>query len=430
MFASAAVQPPPADRARDPATRRPAPSHTRCTRWAAAAVALAAAALLLVPSVAQGQGGTWGSVFPGAAAIGSPGWVTPGTRVVYYVASASVAQSRYQWIEDSNGDWTDPKTGKSYRRTDESGEGVGTGSGDGYSVIDFVAGDGGQVVTAVSLYVIDHAAGTLTYVPIGGGSEPAGAVDAVLLHPDILRGLEANGMDGVQVLRGAYPLGGTSYDATSLLSASQSVTFDRATGVVLVSTGNAMGASLPVHAPGEDPPLGNSMLTYQQLLGTRARTTPGIGAAVPAWLRPGLQLTYTGTWTTMGVPLPAQTTLSYSQVGDTWAALGVRVDISGGGLTSSNVTTAVSGGTGPFWYDPAALAGMTVGQVLDDDPLLGVRTSVTQIDPWSGGEEVWLLTEGPGTRLWFGYDRATGVPMAYQLDQAGSSISVGLTAMP
>lgn len=412
-----------------------APRRTRGVSRAGRALGIAAGLSLTLSAITAGQGGSWGAVFPAASTLGPPDWVRPGTRIVYYVASASVAQSRYQYVQEpcqpNSTQFTNKVTGLCYRRTDESGEGVGSGSGSGYSVVDVVSVDGRRVVTAVSLYGIDTALGTLTYLPIGGSDEPGGAVDSVWLHPQLLEGLLAGqGLPGgLEPLEGVYPLDGVPYHVVALQGGGDSVTFDRATGLVLMNTGGAVGSTLQVHLPGEDPSLGNRMLTYQKLLGVRDRAVPGTGARVPPWLVPGTTLVFQGTFSG-GTVVPAQTTITYDQVGPDWASLGAVLETTYGQGSSRDEARVVSGGAGPFWYDTDALAGMEQGAILDSDPITGVLTHVEEVGSWERGEYVVIVTEGTGTRFRFIYDRATGVPLGYDLAQGVGVTSVRLTAMP
>lgn len=416
---------------------RPArgPRRTRAAIRAGRALGVATGLSLTLATITAGQGGTWGAVFPAAGTLGPPAWVQPGTRIVYYVASASVAQSRYQYVQEpcrpNSSQYTNKQTGMCYRRTDESGEGVGSGSGSGYSVVDVVSLDRGRVVTADSLYVIDTAQATLTYSPIGGADEPSGAVDSVWLHPQVLEGLlVGRGLPGgLEPIEGAYPLDGVTYDVVALQGGGDSVTFDRATGLVLVNTGGAVGSTLQVHLPGEDPSLGNRMLTFQQLRGVRQRSVPGIGARVPPWLVPGTRLVFAGTYE-QGTVVAAQTTITYHEVGPDWAGLSAVFETTYGGISSRDEARAVSGGAGPFWYDPDALAGMERGTVLDSDPFTGIRSYVEEVGSWERGGYVTLVTEGEGTQLRFIYDRSTGVPLGYDLAQGVGIISVRLTGMP
>lgn len=406
----------------------------RSRRGLGVAAVLASSALVaasLVAAPALGQGGTWGAVFPEASRTGVPDWVRPGTRIVQYVASASIPQSRYALVEDPNGDLENPRTGKKYRRTDESGEGVGGGSGQGYSVIDVVSVTPDTVVGAVSLFTIDPATGALTYLPIGGGPEPAGAMDAVWLHPSIVADLVAAGQaPGADLLVGPYPLGGVTYDVAALVSATQDVSIDRASGVVVAAAGNVAGSISPVRLEGEDPPVGNSLRTYQQLLGTRDRALAGVSAPVPAWVRGNPTLSYDGTFAIGGAAVPARTTLTVVEVGADWARMHAVTEVGALGAVSTNEAWVVSGGTGPFWYDPVALASFRPGDELDRDALTGTTTRVADSGTWAGGSYVWIVTEGPGMSMWFQYDVDTGVPMGYSLQQGGSDFTVWLTAMP
>jgi hypothetical protein len=407
--------------------------HRPALRRATAAILALSAASALAAGPMHAQGGTWGTVFTDAARIGAPDWVTPGTRIVWHVASASVAGSRYRYEEDPSGPYVQRSTGKHYRRIEESAdEPFGRGSGEGLLAVDVQSVGPDQVVTSASLYVLDRArGGALTYVPIGGGPEPSGALDAVWLHPAILEGLAAAGTGpGMDVYAGPYPLDGVDHDTIVLAAGPQHLTFDRASGLLLVGTSGARETTLQVHLPGEDPATGRSMLTHQRLLGVRQRAMAGTGAPVPDWLRQGASLVYEGSYTLLGSAIPARLTLTAEAVGPDWARFHALHETAAYGITSTNEARAVSGGTGPFWYDPAALAGMQMGDVLDEDPILGTRTRVADAGEWQGGRHVVIVTEGPGMAVWFDHDVATGVAIGYELHQGDAIDSFRLTAMP
>jgi hypothetical protein len=148
-----------------------------------------------------------GSRLPDASTFGPPDWARPGVRLSFYAAGASVARSRFAWVEDASGDWQDPVTGRRYRRTDESGEGVGGGSGDGVTQIDILAVEGTDVVLASGALGIDRANDQFVLLPGGGGKVGGGVVDGVWIHPLLLAQLEGSRPDTLLVLRGDYPLG-------------------------------------------------------------------------------------------------------------------------------------------------------------------------------------------------------------------------------
>src|SRR5262245_55122212 len=152
---------------------------------------------------------------PDTSAYGAPSWVGVGTRLTFYQAAASVAESRFAWVEDSSGTWVDPKTGTHYRRTDESGEGVSTASGDGLTQVDILAIEGNDVVGNVSTFGIDHIGNRFVLGGTTGGRVPGAVVDGAWVHPDLLAQLGDQGVGGLLVLRGLYTLNGTTYDAIS-----------------------------------------------------------------------------------------------------------------------------------------------------------------------------------------------------------------------
>jgi hypothetical protein len=408
-------------------------------------LALALLAVLAIPSglpAAAQATGLGGALDLGA--VPPPSWVQPGARVTFYSAAASVAQSRYQLIEDPEGPWRDPVTGKHYRSTEDTGESLGSASGDGVSQVDVVAVDGNDVVLSMALYGIDRATNTLAVLPSAGAKVPGGAVDGLWIAPQLLAQLQTGSLGGLLVLRGDYPLGGTTYQAVSIVNptpgAYSSQTFDSATGVLLASTTNTAGATSPVQLPGQGPTQGASQLTISRFMGIRQMTTPGIGSAAPAWVvrTPGLSYAGDYRWTnpvdpssgSLTVPMSAQTTFTAS--GPTWATYGLRTKVElPGGATPSDVS-GVSSGVGPYWWDPAALAGFSTGQLLDTDPVTTLTVSVTGVEQGPAGPAVTITSQIPGTTGQATYDVGTGVLVGQSITVASSGVAMqlGLQQMP
>jgi hypothetical protein len=189
---------------------------------------------------------------PGSETLGVPDWVHPGTRITFYQAAASVAQSRFSFVEDPNGEWFVAKTGKHYRRTDESGEGVPTASGDGLTQVDVIAVEGNDVVGTITLYGIDRGNNQFVVLPSTGGKVNGALVDGVWVHPRLLAQLATADLGGLLILGGPYVLNGQTYDAISFANptpgAYQSYTYDTVTGLLLAATTSTAGATSPITA--------------------------------------------------------------------------------------------------------------------------------------------------------------------------------------
>ena len=343
------------------------------------------AAITLGAAPAASQGGGWASLFPGAEDLGPPDWVKPGSRITFYEASASVKQT--------------------------SGEDARSASGEGFFEVDIVAFDGNDVLGSVTAYQWDRDSDVKTYAPYTGARSPGAAVDTVWLHPDLLtRMLEGAGPAGFDAVRTPYPLNGTTYDAIRVSTDTAATTFDSATGLVLVST-------IGTATPGNGAP--NSEGSYQEFRASRVRTVPGIGAAVPAWLKAPTTLRYEGTWYSdaFRVESPAQMELRFDRVGRDWASVAVHEVRWTTGVPFPEDFSATSGGAGPYWYDPAALGAMRAGDELDADPVTGARTSVVALEQGPRGPQVRIETAMTGSRLELTFDQATGMLLVYDLTQ-------------
>ena len=373
---------------------------------------------------------------PGQPAGGAPAWIAPGVRLTWYVAAASVAQSRYSFVEEActPSSWR-TQDGMCYRRTDESGEGQGGGSGDGYSQLDIVALDGGRVSINSDLYGIDHINGVFLWTPIGGASVDAQSLDGAWANPAELARMAAQGVSGLQVMRGPFPLGSNTFDSVALVSglgtsAYQSYVYDLASGLLLSAQSSTAGAVSPVRAVGEAPPVGNTQLTMARFVGLRTRSLPGSGAANPDWLARTSELTYTGirNWTNPIDPSSGNLNFDMSHIvaleagGSNWANYSARTLVPG--LAVDTTMRGVAGATGPYWYSPPALAAVSAGQVLDSDPVTGERTTVFFVGQGgSGNQEVTLETSLPGVTNRLTYDATSGMLLAFESLQPATGMT-------
>jgi hypothetical protein len=398
--------------------------------------------LAFVPAACQskdGKPGTGGN--PGQQTSGTPAWVQAGTRVTWYTAGATVAQSRFAFVEDPAGEWVDRATGKHYRRTDESGEGQPGSGGDGFSQIDVLALEGTDVVASNTLYLLNRVTSTVTPLPLAGARVNGEFVDGGWIQPARLQALQDARTEGLLIVRGPYPVGGTTYQAISFATTAagntQQYTYDLATGVLLSATTYAQGATSPVHAVGEAPPQGNNLLTITRFAGIRNRTAPGLGGANPAWVSRTGQLVYEGTQRTFNpldpslgsLVLPMHVTITLGQGGRGWATFTEQVVVESP-LSQPSFGSGVTGASGLYWIDPAAFAGLSAGQVLDVDPVTSERLSVVGFD--QSGSFISFATDLPGVRVVTTYSASTGALVGYRSENTGtgSVIELGLQNPP
>ena len=374
---------------------------------------------------------------PALATLGAPDWVKVGTRVTYYVAAASVANAGYAWVEDPNGPWEDPATGKHYRRTDESGEGMGAGGGDGYSQYDILAIEGSNVVVSNSLISIDHL--DQQYVPGGStGAKVAGAaIDGLWVHPTELAQIADSHDGSMLVLRGDYPIDGKTYKAIMFASKNPgsylSYVYDTETGLLLSAQTNTQGATTVGGIPG------NSQLSLTRLAGVRQRSIPGQNGTNPAWVANTTKLNYSGLYnftnpmdpSSASYTFPASSNITLTRGGRNWASYTAQTTIQMGTGSTSN-SSGVTGTAGTYWMDVSALKAMKVDQVLDTEPATGEKLAVQSISTQQGRKVVSISDQMAGFDAVLNYDQASGALISYQIKIAssGATYQFQLQQMP
>lgn len=426
-----------------PATPTPKPLPTATTAPAAEVATDTPVSLgnaqdvpgLMVPGVLGAAielpvtGGPKANLDATATGMGAPSWVKPGMRITYYQAAASVAQASFAWIEDPDGPWEDPATGKHYRRTDESGENMGDGGGDGYSIIDVAAVEGNDVVLTWGLYGIDRLGNQL--VPGGGGGAKVNGavVDGLWFNPKQFDTMESSISGNKMVLKGPYEVDGVTYDAISFADttpgAYSSFTYDLKTGLLIAATSNTTGP------PSSGGTRGNAYLTVSQLKGMRQRNLPGLNGKNPTWVDRTTKLQYTGKYnfTNPMDPLSASytfgldNTVTLTKGGKNWTPFSNVITVQAQGLQpikGSGITTS----SGFYWVDPAALKNLKKNQQLDKDPVTGGVVTVQFVGTQSGTKVVTVVETIPGVITSATYDQTSGVLLSYSSSVAMSGITV------
>ena len=361
--------------------------------------------------------------------------------LTYYGATASVAASYYTYVEDPEGTWVDPVTGKRYRRTNEGDDAADmpTAASAAFTQTEVIAVEGADVVINTTLYSIDLLANQYTLTPMGGARLGGTFVDGAWANPDALQQVLVAGFGDFRVLHGPYVMGNNTYDALSFIAQADgaflSSTYDLASGALLSTNGSTQGADSPVVGP-NDNPQGNTQLSLTRLAGVRQRSLPGLGAPAPWWVVSGKQLIYSGTYTQVN-PLdssagpwvyPMQQTITFKEVGSNWATFTSRTVTEINGYGQPTVGQGATGSTGLYWYDPAALATMSPGDLLDEDPITGSQITVESVDQAGSGMLVTLATTMLGVTVRAGYDSDNGVLLTLEIVQAvtGSTVQLHL----
>lgn len=379
-----------------------------------------------------------GGLFPGAQ-LGPPEWVTPGTRVSFYAAGASIANASKQWEKDPNGSWVDPNTGDRYDQIDTP-----TASGEGIFQADVIGTAGTTVGLQWVLRGLDRSAGRFYGGLTGGATDPGAAAEEIWVHPDLLARLPETDVGEFKILRGSYDAAGTTYEAIAIANldpaAYASWIYDTESGLLLSGTTRTQGRASPVYAEGEEPFPANTQITIIRFLGVRQREASTLAAAPPAWARPGTQLAYSGTWTfvnpydPLGAPMvyPASLSVGFDSGGPTWLEYMTQLWVDFAGLPNLTAATGVAGGSGPYWVDPDVLAYAVEGELVDEDPITGERVTIERVGPGPAGQAVTILSELPGITSRAMFDSGTGVLLGTARSETASGITIelGLDALP
>jgi hypothetical protein len=117
--------------------------------------------------------------------------------------------------------------------------------------------------------------------------------------------------------------------------------------------------------------------------------------------------------------------VTLDEVGSSWATFESSTATDFDGYVQRTEASGATGSTGLYWYDPAALAAMTPGTILDEDPVTTARVSVESAD----GTVVTLLTEAPGVTARATYEIASGVLTSLVLEQGYGAASLELVSV-
>jgi hypothetical protein len=249
------------------------------------------------------------------------------------------------------------------------------------------------------------------------------------MNPAWLASLQDQNQDGVRILRGPYALGNRTYNAVSIQTTTSSgytrQTYDLDTGLCLVNCSSSIGA--PVITPGPNGQSGTSagstMITHTRLVDVRELHLPWAGAGLPNWLRQGSSFDYQGSYGTQipGVPevpaLPMNASLRVDRVGQGFATARMSSRMQGPMQPQENQANLVlsAQSLGGLFVDPRALQQLRQDQVLDQDPITGVRTVFAGMQNGCGI----VVTQCPRESTTYAYDLRDGLLRGWTTRQFG-----------
>ncbi|MBX3144718.1 MAG: hypothetical protein KF813_13235 [Trueperaceae bacterium] len=346
---------------------------------------------------AQGPVGVQTAPQPAAA-----GYLTPGTRFTYEHAVAS-----------------NPGT--------NAGPNAQAVGGRGYIEIEIVHSDAQLCVATLSMYTYGMTVNALTRtggdIIVGEG----GICSTYWAHPSLLADYQAPA-GGIQtVQRGPFEHGGRSYNAISIASEYQNIrmtrVYDLASGFLLTEV-EGMGER-GFSTGGNQQAAGSGV---QSLINVRQVSLPWSHAGpLPENVRGLSELNYRGEIVT-SVPgifmwdsslaskaevklVVQQRGANYLLVQNTTNMTFPGSDIAQPPITIQGLITPVSG----HFIPVSAIPNLSAGQVLDSDPVTGIRTIVERVD----ANGVVIVNEGTGTRSVSTYDARTGLMVYNTLERAG-----------
>lgn len=327
----------------------------------------------------------------------------PGTRITYYSASATTQGSPTALRPNAQGGWD---------QLDISG----SAAGEGYLQVDILYVDDQVCAGIVTNYTYDRSVGLLLNSSQSGFVSERGRCYDAWIAPATLLAMPLDVTPERSVVRGTETIGGQTLDvlrtniATS--SANNMTVHDLASGFLLSTSSSSAQTVLtaPLEGGLVTPATGRTLLTSNRFLDVRQLGLPASNAPLPQHVRSLRTLHYDCVSGSADALFTLQNPCSH------------RLDVVGGGpgLLRMRATTYLSHMGGfPLeedWvvsstpnvdnvYVPSEyLRSLTPGQVLDQDPITGVRTSVLHVD----ARVAVLARQGAHESIRTTYELATG----------------------
>lgn len=349
----------------------------------------------------------------------APGWA-PGTRFVFFSTNA-VTQSdpgKMGMRRDPNGPIRDDKGG----RWSLTKPVAGSTGGVGYTVIDVVAADASGLVLDQRLYFLPQGERGPSRYTTSNAIRTTNAGGDFFIHPALLAKVAPLDEDGITIIRERFERDGREVPAiryTAHVAGYSTRVYDLASGTLLSETYVTQGSQGSF--AGDDRYIREATVRTSgthTFVRARSRSLPWLGGSIPDWVARTHRLVYRGVVESRGAGIPGGTagvtsTYALRAAGPTWSIHDVStVGDPQPGIPQIPVSATFATGTGSdggLWIDPKRLAELEPGRIIDEDPILHARTSVSGRGPLPDGRAtVTISSDSPIQRIDRLYDLASG----------------------
>lgn len=378
--------------------------------------------------------------YPAAVNSGAPPIIRPGTRLVFYGASASIPGSYQQLVQDDNGNWVNDKTGKKYAVRDMPGT-----AGMGYSMVRVGYTDRHAVAISASDYLLDPTTNIVSYTGGGGMVSNAGCASDYWVHPEVLKKVQQMNQDGVRIVRMPYAINNKRYNAIRFqvenAQGYQAYVYDLDTGLMIFHGSRTQGSRVLTPPIGTTPGqqagtgAGYTMLVNGWIMEVEQVNVPWANDPMPEWVKQFKQLQYQGVQRTampnmMPFDRQMQININVAARGAGWVRYrGAMTVVAQGFPPEQGQTDGACGNAsiGGLWIPPQGLARLKQGQVLDSSNVLQIKVVVSSVNQG----QVTISEIGNQHRSDLTYNANSGVLAAMVLTQrvgmATTTTSVRLT---
>jgi len=359
-----------------------------------------------------------GHFFPEIAKMPAPAWIKPGTRLTY-LSSLSKLDGDGDLLEHPDGTILNPKTGKRYflMPIHENMEPVGSSA---FRNIDVAALDGNVAVLDQSAYGFDALNNTLSLSNTIGVATNSG-FNMWWINPAALQELVKTGSDNFVVMPTSYKMDGKTFNAIRIISTGDAsytaYTYDTASGLLLrgVEVAQRSGFSLE----GGQQFQGKRTLMITTLKASRQMKLPWLDAPAPPWVNQiqNIRMEGSAVYITPGqMQQPGQPMRARSVIkarGNGWVRYTTDFsEMGAAGIPMDGTFERVSGtgSLGGLWIAPQALQQLRPEQVIDVDPVTGVRSYVSFVGAAPDGRQAVMISQvSSKTRIDCAYDMESGM---------------------